>query len=104
LVVAGLWSWFTQPKVPKFDPLAQANRVESRLSKWTPADAWTWWIEYYRPLAERGFPVFETADKPRIEQQIAHRQSLRGICWTAAAVVGAVTAAIAFWPEPRQRR
>ncbi len=60
LAVINGWSWFTEPAVPKFDPAGyQREVVEQRLKTMTPSESWHWWIEYYRPLAERGFGVLE---------------------------------------------
>src|SRR3954451_5126706 len=75
LAVVNAWSWFTQPKVPVFDPASyEHNIVEQRLKTMTPTQAWQWWIEYYKPLAERGFSNLELANRGQIEKIIAERQ------------------------------
>ncbi len=104
LAAAGIWSWASQPSVPTFDPAMYHRDIEHRLSTMTPAESWLWWIEYYRPLAERGFPVFEAANRVEIEQQIAHRHVVRRGLWIAAGIFAATAAAAAFWPTTAQAR
>src|SRR5438270_5564105 len=104
LAAASIWSRVTQPTVPKFDPAVYGETVEARLKSWTPGDAWMWWIEYYRPLAERGFPVFEALNRAEIERQIAHRQVLQRTLWIAAAVFAATAGLATFWPKPAKTR
>jgi hypothetical protein len=106
LVVAGVltivnaWSWSTQPEVPVFDPVAyQREVVEPRLKAITPTQSWQMWIEYYRPLAERGFAQLELANRGQIERIVAERQSLRRTLWILVAIAAAVAAAAAFWPK-----
>jgi hypothetical protein len=100
LAIANAWSWFTQPKAPIFDPVAyQRDIIEQRLKKLTPTQGWLMWIEYYRPMAERGFSYLELANRAEIERTIAERQSLRRTLWIVAAIAAAIAVAAAFWPK-----
>jgi hypothetical protein len=100
LTIVNAWSWFTQPKVPIFDPVSyQRDVIEQRFSKMTPTQSWQWWIEYYKPMAERGFSYLELRDRGLIERTIAERQSLRRTLWIVAAIAVAIAAAAAFWPK-----
>jgi hypothetical protein len=102
LVAVNIWSWITQPVVPKFDPAVYLhNVVEQRLS--TPVEGWMWWIEYYRPLCERGFSVLELSDRAEIERQIAHREAVRRTLWVVAGIFAATAAAAALWPTEKTR-
>jgi hypothetical protein len=60
------------------------------------------WIEYYRPLAERGFSHLELANRGAIEKIIAERQSLRRTLWIVAAIAAVIAAAAAIWPKPQE--
>jgi hypothetical protein len=100
LALVNGWSWYTQPKVPVFDAAFYQDKfVADRLSKMTPTQSWHAWIEYYKPLAERGFPILESADRGRIENIIAERESLRRTLWIFAAIAVATAAAAVFWPK-----
>jgi hypothetical protein len=103
LAVINAWSWFTQPKVPVFDAeFYQHDVIEHRLKNMTPTQSWQWWIEYYKPMAERGFSYLEFANRGEIERIIAERQSLRRTLWFAAAIAAGTAAAAAFWPKSRE--
>jgi hypothetical protein len=103
LALINAWSWFTQPKVPIFDPVDyQHDVVEQRLKTMTPTQSWHWWIEYYKPMAERGFSYLEFANRGEIERTIAARQSLRRTLWIVVAIGGAIAAAAAFWPKSQE--
>jgi hypothetical protein len=68
----------------------------------TPTQSWVWWIEYYKPMAERGFSNLEFANRGQIERIIAERQSLRRTLWIVAAIAVAVAAAAAYWPKSHE--
>jgi hypothetical protein len=103
LAIVNAWSWFTQPKVPVFDPAYYEHDViEHRLKTMTPTQSWVWWIEYYKPMAERGFSNLEFANRGQIERIIAERQSLRRTLWIVAAIAAAIAAAAAFWPKSHE--
>ena len=70
----------------------------------TPAGAWQAWIEFYKPMAEHGFPVFQASNIAKIEQIIAERQLLRRILWIVAGVAAAVALAAVFWRERKTVR
>ena len=99
LIVTNIWNWWTQPQVPHFDPVSHERAVDEHLKSLTPANAWLAWIDYYRPMAERGFPLFEPSNKADVERQIVHRQFLRRTLWIAVAVLAAIAATTAFWPK-----
>jgi hypothetical protein len=100
LAVVNVWSWFTQPNVPIFDPVVyQRDIVEQRLKKLTPTQGWLLWTEYYRPMAERGFSYLEPRDRELIERTIAERQSLRRTLWIIAGIAVAIAMVAAFWPK-----
>ena len=100
LAIVNAWSWFTQPKVPEFNATAyQQEIIEPRLKAMTPTQSWLMWIEYYKPLAERGFGNLELVQRAAIEANIAERQSLRRTLWVVAAIAAAVAAAALFWPR-----
>lgn len=102
LTILNAWSWFTQPKVPEFNAVNYQAGVEQRISKMTPTQSWQWWIEYYKPMAERGFSNLQLANRGLIEGIIAERQSLRRTLWIVAAIAVAMAAAAAFWPKSRE--
>jgi hypothetical protein len=102
LAIVNAWSWFTQPAVPEFDPLAYQHGIEQRLNKMAPAQSWDWWIEYYKPMAERGFGNLQLANRGLIEKTIAERQSLRRTLWIVVAIAVAIAAAAAFWPKSKE--
>lgn len=100
LAIINIWNWYTQPKVPVFDPAVyEHDVVQPRLKTMTPTQSWHWWIEYYKPMAERGFAYLEFANRSQIEKMIAERQSLRRTLWIVAAIAIAIAAAAAFWPK-----
>jgi hypothetical protein len=102
LAIVNAWNWFTQPTVPEFDPVAYQRGIEQRLNKMTPGQSWEWWIEYYKPMAERGFGNLQLANRGVIEKTIVERQSLRRTLWIVAAIAIAVAAAAAFWPKSKE--
>jgi hypothetical protein len=99
IVIANAWSWFTQPKMPTFDPVAYQQEVDARLKKLTPATGWQVWVEYYRPMSERGFSYLELVNRRQIEAIVAQRESLRRTLWIVAAIAGVTALAAAFWPK-----
>ncbi len=103
IVVAGLlgwsaWSWWLDPVIPKFDPVFREHQVEEQIK--TPVGAWEAWIAYYRPMAERGFPVFQPSNADEITRRIAGRRFLRRMLLSVAGIFVVVALAAAFWPAP----
>jgi hypothetical protein len=92
------WVWHNEPQQPKFDPATRRQAVEEQLK--TPLGAWESWIGYYRPLAERGLPVFHVANAAQIESKRADARFLRYMLWAIAAVFAIVAGSAAFWPAP----
>lgn len=93
----GAWVWSREPVIPEFDPAARMQAIERQIK--TPAEAWNAWIEYYRPMAEHGIPVFRVGNAAQIELAIAHARFLRWMLWAFAAVFGVLAACAAFWPK-----
>lgn len=104
LAAWSVWIFWHQPAPPKFEADTYLTTVDSTLKGWTPADAWHRWLEYYKPLAERGLPLFQAGNAAQIEAQIAHDRFLRGMLMSIAGVFAAVAAAVYFWPAPTPRR
>jgi hypothetical protein len=103
LIAAIIWSWATQPTIPKFDPEEHLRGIDEHIKSMTPVESWDVWLNY-RMMAEHGIPVFEFANRGAIEQQIAHRQSLRRTLGIAAAAMAVIALAAAFWPKPMRRQ
>jgi hypothetical protein len=103
LVIANIWSMWTEPAVPRFEPDAYIHNVNDRLKTITPAEAWNLLLNY-RLLAEHGFPLIDVANRPEIERQIEHRHFLRRWSWIAAAIFATIAATAAFWPAQQKTR
>ena len=99
-----LWSRFSEPAVPHFDPAARLQSVKQAVESITPVQSWHLWIEVYRPMAERGFAIIEDPHKPAIEQYIAKQRFFQKTLLSIAAVSGIVALAARFWPRPAIRR
>ena len=99
-------SCYGQPwaKTPNFDSIAYLEFIENDLANVTPADAWTKWHMYYRPMAHRGFMVLEAGHRAQIEAQISRAKSFRRTLWGITAVFVIAAAAAALWPRPQTRR
>jgi hypothetical protein len=98
LVAYAAWNHFSEPVVPQFDPSVRSAAVEQGLEKMTPAESWDMWVQVYRPLADKGFGVFEYPHKAAIEEHIAQRRVLQATLLVVAAVLAITSLAIAyFW-------
>jgi hypothetical protein len=97
----GSWIWWSEPVVPKFDPAARLQAVENQIK--TPAGAWEAWIDYYRPMAENGIPVFRIGNAAFVETRIAHARFLRWMLWAVAGVMAIVAISGALWPQSGRR-
>ncbi len=98
LLAWGAWVWSKEPVIPEFDPAARLQVVERQIK--TPVGAWTGWIEFYRPMAEHGIPVFRIGNAAAIEAAIAQARFLRWMLWALGAVFALIAACVAFWPKP----
>lgn len=99
-----LWSgyvWWKQPTIPKFDPASRLRAVEAHIA--TPAGAYEAWIEYYRPMAEHGIPIFRVANAADIEARMDSSRFLRWMLWVLVALFVIVALAVAYWPAAPQR-
>jgi hypothetical protein len=93
------WSRWTEPTIPMFDPAVHTKGVDERLRTQTPAQAWEWWIEYYKPLAQRGFPIFQAHNEGVIQYQINRARFLQKSLLAVAGIAAVVGIAAAFWPQ-----
>ena len=92
------WSWWGDPVEPKYDPAVRLASVEEQIK--TPAGAWDSWIGFYKPMAERGFPVFQPTNVYLVYQEIASRQFFRRMLWSVAGILSLAAVSGLFWPEP----
>ena len=104
LATASFWNWLREPKIPVFEPKAQADFVERSLNELTPLDAWKTWTHVYRPLAERGFTPLERNDTPMIRAEIARRRFLEMVLLSIAGVCVGLAAITAFWPSRKPKK
>lgn len=80
LVLAALFaaasglSWYTEPSLPKFDPVQRKQLIEERLASLSPAEGWQVWHEAYLPLAQTGLQEFQHRDEALIRQQVSQRR------------------------------
>jgi len=100
LTASALWVWRNQPARPVFVSSDYMASVDHALESWTPTDAWKRWIDFYRPLAERGLPMFQAANAADIEYRIQRARFMRGMLLSVAGVFAAIAAAAYFWPAP----
>lgn len=98
LLLWSTWVWAHEPTIPKFDPAERAEIVERQIK--TPVGAWQAWIDFYRPMAERGIPLFQVANATQIEDRIVHAKFLRWMLWAFAGICGVVALSAVFWPKP----
>jgi hypothetical protein len=100
LVAYALWNHFTEPAVPRFNPDNQLAAVEEGLDRITPLESWHRWVEYYQPLAKRGFGVLEHPHQAAIEQHVAQRRMLQATLLIVAAAIAVASIGIAYlWPR-----
>jgi hypothetical protein len=97
----GAWIWWTGPVMPTFDPATRLRAVEEQIK--TPAGAWEAWIDYYRPMAEKGIPLFRIGNADVVEARIAHARFMRWMLWAIAGIFAIVAAVAMFWPRPNRR-
>jgi len=96
-----LWVWRTDPEHAVFDAAQRMEYVDRQIK--TPTGAWDSWIEFYKPMAEQGFPVFHASNVAQVEKNLADRRFLRGMLWTVAAIFAALAVAAKFWPGAEKR-
>ena len=99
LALFAAWSWYTEPRVAEFDPKAFRAGVERGLQTMTPEQSWHWWVEVYKPLAERGFAKIENPHASHIEAVALRHRFLQRTLLAAAAAFSVLAAAVAFWPS-----
>lgn len=103
LAALSLWNRLIEPKLPTFDPAAQARGVDMEIDSWSPVQAWQMWIGMYRPLAENGFAVMQSHFEPAIRAQIARQRFLQTVMLVAAGVCVLLAAIIAVWTRATPR-
>jgi hypothetical protein len=99
LLLIALWSRFTEPSVPEFNPDNRLQSVDTALDTMTPEQGWQLWVDLYRPMAERGLAVIEDPHKQAIEQYVAKKRFFQTTMLVAAGICAAVAAAAAMWPK-----
>jgi hypothetical protein len=99
-----LGSRLLEPEVPEFNPTDYKQTVDKHLEVMTPVQGFQRWIEFYRPLAETGFAVFNDAHKAGIEQYIAKKRFFQRTMLVTAIVCAAVAAIAAVWPAGGKAR
>jgi hypothetical protein len=96
------WSRWTEPTIPQFDPAIHTKGIEERLRTETPAQAWAWWIQYYKSLAQRGFPIFQAHNEAAIQYQINRARFLQKSLLAVAGLAAVVGVAAALWPRAKK--
>lgn len=94
----GTWVWSKEPVIPEFNPADRMQAVEKQIK--TPVGAWNGWVEFYRPMAEHGIPVFHISNAAAIEAAIAQARFFRWMLWALGAILAVIAACVAFWPKP----
>jgi hypothetical protein len=98
-----LWSRLREPYVAPFDAEIRRQTVERGLDELTPAQAWQQWIEWFRPLAERGFSELEHPHQAAIERYVAKERFLQKTLLVIAGVFVAVAVVAMLWPRAKTR-
>lgn len=94
------WSgyvWWFEPKMQKFDLAARLKTVEEEIQ--TPAGAWKAWVEFYRPMAEKGIPEFRMMNADQIDRAIAQSRFVRFTLWALAFLCGFIALCGTLWPK-----
>jgi hypothetical protein len=89
----------SEPTIPPFDPVSYQRTWDERLTSMTPVEGWRLWIDYLRPMAERGYAVFEHRDAAAIEEIIAGKRFFQKMMLILAGVCVAVAVLAAVWPR-----
>lgn len=98
LLAWGTWVWSKEPVIPEFNPADRMQVVEKQIK--TPVGAWNGWVEFYRPMAEHGIPIFRVREVALIEAAIAQARFFRWMLWALGAIFAVIAACVAFWPRP----
>jgi hypothetical protein len=96
-----LWSRWTEPRIPPFDPTSQLQFVDQRLDELTPAQAWQQWIEWFRPLGERGFSELAHPYQAQVEREVTKARFLQKTLLAVAGMFGVVALVAVFWPRAK---
>jgi hypothetical protein len=99
-----LWSRLSEPRVEPFDPEIREQVVDRGLQNLTPAQAWQQWVEWFRPLAERGFGELEHPHEAEIARYVAKERFLQRTLLAITGVFGAVALAALLWPRSGNQR
>jgi len=89
-------SWWNQPSLPEFNPAGWTRMMDSRISEFTPAEAWQAWVIMYRPLAVTGFTELKHHNAEAIEREIDARRRMQMVLAAVAAICLVAAATTAF--------
>jgi hypothetical protein len=106
-LVPALWALYsrlTEPYVEPFDVEIRRQVVEHGLEGLTPAQAWQQWIEWFRPLAERGFSELAHPHAAQIERYVARERVLQKALLAVAGVLVGIALIAVLWPRGQTRR
>jgi hypothetical protein len=104
LAIWALWSRLTELRVEPFDANVHQQAVDRYLETITPAEGWRRWVEWYRPLAERGFTEMQHPDAAHIELHVGEQRFLQMMLLAVGGVFVAVAVIAAVWPGEKTRR
>jgi hypothetical protein len=90
--------------VEPFDASVHQQAVDRYLETITPAEGWRRWVEWYRPLAERGFTEMQHPHAAHIELYVAEQRFLQMTLLAVGGVFVAVAVIAAVWPREKTRR
>jgi hypothetical protein len=96
-----LWSRWSEPRIPPFDAANQLRFVDQRLEELTPAQAWQQWIEWFRPLAERGLSELQHPQQAEVDRHVSQARILQRMLLVIAGLFVAVALVAVLWPGPR---
>lgn len=102
LAAGAAWNRWKEPFVPQFDSVGRTKAVREGLAQMKPVEAWTLWVEVYRPMATTGFGVFQHPHTEAIESAIVQHRFLQKALLIAAAFCVLLSLAAAFWPRVDQ--
>lgn len=101
--VAG-WSRWGEPTIPVFNPVAHTGQIERNIDALTPAQAWSLWVDVYRPLAEIGFSELKHPHDAQIRAEIERRRFIQKAALALAGAFGAVGLTAVFWPRSKSTK
>lgn len=100
---AAAWSRWGEPTLPEFNPTTHIGQMNRNIDALTPVQAWQWWVEVYKPLAEVGFAEMKHPYENAIRADIDRRRFFQKVTLILAGVFGAIGLTAAFWPRARTK-